>query len=115
MMPHDQILERLLTDFPDITDKWGSLKFGPAFKMQDRKAAQINLYGMTKDDPPRFFMVWFYIDPNEESVPLIESKATNSILTIDTYLDPRCECKPTPGQFIGEHCKFHQERYGMRY
>jgi len=94
---------------------WKNIEVSVA-PLQDRREILLQFFGVTEDD--RFFKTWCYIPAEDFDADFtklksfLESKAINALLSLDTYLDPQCQCKPTPGKLIGNHCEYHKKRLG---
>lgn len=87
--------------------------------VSDRRDFYVEAYGVAGPEPPRYFKTFVWIDPEElrgknpmNMKAFANSWVTNLMCTLETFLDPKCECKPGPTGQPGEHCDFHKKVFG---
>jgi hypothetical protein len=99
----------------------GYPKIGKLVRDPNVSYFRIDCWGVTRDEPPRGYRVWGWVHPlslrkmeTSAQVGYLGGKVISLVMSLETFLDPRCECKLGEDGGLGPYCAWHEERMGKR-
>lgn len=101
---------------PTMNPRWEDVTYFPPTRRQWDKHYTFYMRGITKDEPPRYFLAYTNVDPKilakgkAKATAYLESKALVLALKLDDFLHPLCKCVPAHDGSLGAPCEYHQGR-----
>jgi hypothetical protein len=116
----DLLLERELERHA-VDERWAAAPTVSLTLRQDRREPLLEMFAYTRDDPPKFYKVWKWLDLDEVENGSVEQRMgyvgahiANMLMSLDTYLDERCGCVPGEHGGPGEPCAWHSSGCGSQ-